>query len=178
MVEAKWDLYRLDFCADLTTVQAPVFTLGYMLEAAVVDGARFLGLASRIALTRVELDYVNTGTWPEMNDLDAYMGKLFERAWDFVADAPSDDLRLGSELLSRQFSAMSAFHFAKLDMPETLITGLQQECDDWQTQYYTALVSYGKMLKPSLTADVLLFEMPQSLPIVADLRPKVRSEAA
>lgn len=178
MVEAKCSLYRIDFCTDLTAVQAPIFNIGFMLEAAVHGGARFLGLASRRSLTRVELDRVNLQTWPELAELDSYMGRLFEDAWDRVSETTADDTTLGSVALASSYSSMTALTFGLLDMPETLVQSLQGECDDWQKLFYGALCDYGKLLKPTLSADVLPFAHPASLAPASDARPKVRSEAA
>ena len=179
MVETNCALYRIDFCSDLTAVQAPIFNLGFMLEAAVENGARFLGLSSRRMLTRVELDCVNAHTWPELQNLDDYMGELFDRSWTLVENAPLGDLKLGSDEIGNKFSQLSALSFVRLDVAAELVSTLQGETSEWQKAFFGAVVDYGKLLKPALTAEVLLFELPQSEPVyVEGQRPEVRSKAA
>ena len=178
MVEARTSLYRLDFCADLTAAQAPVYQIGYLLEAAVSDGTRFLGLVSRRLLTAKELDLVDLKTWPELDDIDSFMDRLFNRAWDFVEHQASDDLCLGSEVLSKGFSSNSALTFGLFDVASELFDSLSGDTDAWQGKYYQALVDYGKYLKPSLTSDILAFPCRDVAPKGADPRPELRLKAA
>lgn len=178
MVEARTSLYRLDFCADLTAAQAPVYQIGYLLEAAISDGARFLGLVSRRSLTRLELDTVDLMTWPELEDIDAFMDRLFNRAWDFVEHPASDDLCLGSELLSKNHSSNSALTFGKLDVAPDLSVSLLGDTDAWQEKYYQAMVDFGKLLKPTLTGEILAFAPKDAAVSGFDQRPELRLKAA
>jgi hypothetical protein len=179
MDEAKIALYRLNFCADLTAVQAPTIALGYMLETA-VDGARFLGLASRVNLTPLERDRVNFETWPEMENLDEYMGSLFEQAWGFVDAASNHGQALGSNTLALSFSSMSALHFASQPVSEELRSMLTTgEEDDWQAKLYNQVLSYRLLLAPTLKAEVIHFPSANvSTESNANFRPKIRAEAA
>ena len=178
MVEVSVTLYQLDFCADLTAAQAPVFNLGYMLEAALDDGARFLGLASRKALTRCELDCVNAETWPELADLDGYMGRLFDRAWAIADAALPGELHLGADELAAHYSAMSALSFCRKPVPAELIKSVREaEDQDWHSEFSKAVFGYGKLLEPTLTAQVLPFQHVPRVDAVKP-RPEYRVKAA
>jgi hypothetical protein len=65
----------------MTRVDAPVIPLGYMLEAAWPEKARWLGLIGRMQLTPLELDRVNTTTWPELRNPFGMLADLFEKGW-------------------------------------------------------------------------------------------------
>jgi hypothetical protein len=180
MAEAKIALYRLDFCTDLTAVQAPTIALGYMLETAVSGGARFLGLASRVSLTPLERDLVNVETWPEILNLDNYMGELFERAWEFVEGTSNQGQILGSSSLAQNFSSMSALCFASQNVSKELSSMLETETEDeWQTKLYNEVLSYRLLLVPTIKAPIIPLRSAQVTgQNIASLRPKIRAEAA
>jgi hypothetical protein len=73
---------RISFLTDMTRADAPVIPLGYMLEAAWPEKARWLGLVGRMRLTPLELDRVNKTTWPELHNPFATLADLFEKGWD------------------------------------------------------------------------------------------------
>ncbi|SEI85406.1 hypothetical protein SAMN05518849_1011118 [Sphingobium sp. AP50] len=176
MTDSKRALYRLDYRTDLTSIEAPTINLGYMLEAAVENGFRFLGLASRKALTPLEMDLVNLHTWPEMADLDGFMDTLFARAWDHVCEAEPDDLRLGCESIAFNHSAMSALHFASLEPIQ--MDDMKGDVDALHRHLYDELLRLGGKLKPVLTAPVISLpkrRMPVPNPDISF--PKYRAEA-
>jgi hypothetical protein len=72
---------RISFYTDMTRADAPVLPLGYMLEAAWPDKARWLGLIGRTRLTPLELDRVNETTWPELRAPFGMLADLFEAGW-------------------------------------------------------------------------------------------------
>jgi hypothetical protein len=156
-------LYRLDFRLDLTSAVVPTINLGYMLETALEDGFRFLGLVSRKSLTPLELDQVDQFTWPELASLDAYMEKVFQHAWEHVCGAEIGDGRLGSEHVAQGFSTYTALHFAS-EAFDTLKIPITPDVDALQEKLYSSLIGLGKKLKPIFTAPVLEFPLPVTYP--------------
>jgi hypothetical protein len=75
-------LSRISFFTDMTRAEAPVLPLGFMLEAAWPDQARWLGLIGRTSLTRAELDCVNLTTWPELRAPFDLLDGLFDKGWE------------------------------------------------------------------------------------------------
>ncbi len=72
---------RISFFTDMTRADAPVIPLGFILEAAWPDQARWLGLIGRTRLTRPELDKINLTTWPDLCAPFALLDSLFEKGW-------------------------------------------------------------------------------------------------
>lgn len=175
MTDSKSALYRLDFRTDLTSTDAPIINLGFMIETALDGGFRFLGLVSRKGLTPCEGDLVNLATWPELRDVDAYMDQLFGTAWTHVCSADPEDLRLGSEHVARQYSDLSALHFVPKPVEE-LGLSFSGDINDVHKALYDALVGLGSQLRPAVSATVLPFAMPQTVPSAVEL-PKYRAEA-
>lgn len=154
MTDQMRALYRLEFRTDMTDAAAPVIHFGYMLEAAVAGGFRFLGLASRESLTRIEADRIDLATWHELADLDTYMEDLFERAWGQVSEAGPDDLRLACEHLAKGFSARSALRFVPLPTP-AIAAPAGADADTLHLELYQQLIHYRGELKPALVAPVI-----------------------
>lgn len=175
MTDSKSALYRLDFRTNLTSAAAPTINFGYMLETALDGGFRFLGLASRKSLSKLERDLINFRTWPELDNLDSYMGKLFERAWEHVCQAEPEDLRLGAEFVAREHTLQSAFCFVHQPVA-ALGLNLSGEVDQVHNSLYSSLVSLGHRLTPALTAPVLPM-MPLAVGPERAPSPKYRSEA-
>lgn len=147
MAESKLAIYRLRFATDLTSAKAPIIDLGYMLESA-LDGSRFLGLVSRKSLTSEELERIDTKTWPQLRDLDAYMEALFRQAWDHVCGADAEDCRLGSEIVARERSLYSAMSFELLPA-EQLGVRLGGAIDEVHSALFTKLHEFAKQLQPA-----------------------------
>ncbi len=80
-VPALGRLSRISFFTDMTRADAPVIPLGYMLEAAWPDRARWLGLVGRTRLTPLELDRINLTTWPDLHAPFRLLADLFEQGW-------------------------------------------------------------------------------------------------
>jgi hypothetical protein len=72
---------RISFFTDMTRADAPVIPLGFILEAAWPDQARWLGLIGRTRLTPLELDKINLITWPDLRAPFALLDNLFEKGW-------------------------------------------------------------------------------------------------
>jgi hypothetical protein len=72
---------RISFLTDMTRADASVLPLGFMLEAAWPDQARWLGLIGRTRLTPLELDRVNLTTWPDLRAPFNMLDKLFDQGW-------------------------------------------------------------------------------------------------
>jgi hypothetical protein len=72
---------RISFFTDMTRADAPVIPIGFMLEAAWPEQARWLGLIGRTRLTPLELDRVNSTTWPELHAPFDMLDKLFDHGW-------------------------------------------------------------------------------------------------
>jgi hypothetical protein len=148
MAELTVAIYRLRFATDLTSAKAPTIDLGYMLESA-LDGSRFLGLVSRKALTADELRRVDTKTWPQLQELDAYMEELFRQAWDHVCEAQAEDCHLGSEFVARNRSLYSALSFELLPI-EPFGLRLGGTVDEVHSSLYAKLHELAKQLQPAL----------------------------
>lgn len=73
---------RIEFQTDLTRGNAPLIPLGFLLEAAWIDQARWLGLIGRTTLIRPERDLINFATWPELEKPFVLLERLFDRGWD------------------------------------------------------------------------------------------------
>jgi hypothetical protein len=73
---------RISFFTDMTRADAPVIPLGFMLEAAWPEKARWLGLVGRTRLTPLELDRINATTWPELQAPFGKLAELFEQGWE------------------------------------------------------------------------------------------------
>ena len=73
---------RISFSTDMTRADAPMIPLGYMFEGVWPKKARWLGLIGRLRLTPVELEMINTATWPEMKSPFHVLMELFMKGWD------------------------------------------------------------------------------------------------
>ena len=101
-------LWRVEYRTELTRAAAPVVPLAYVLDAAWANGVRWLGMLFRKRLTTAELDLVALGTWPELRDLEKFMGGLFDEAWSSSSKAEI----IGSRTLAPKYSMHSALQFA------------------------------------------------------------------
>jgi hypothetical protein len=72
---------RIAFVTDMTRGDAPVIPLGFMLEAAWPDKARWLGLISRTRLTPLELDAINLTSWPQLESPYGLLNSFFDKGW-------------------------------------------------------------------------------------------------
>lgn len=72
---------RISFFTDMTRADAPVIPLGFILEAAWPNQARWLGLIGRTRLTPLELDRINLTTWPDLRAPFGLLDSLFEKGW-------------------------------------------------------------------------------------------------
>jgi hypothetical protein len=78
-VTALAHISRISFATDMTKGGSPEIPLGYMLEAAWLDQARWLGLIGRTRLTTQELKRVNLHTWPELEKPFSLLSRLFDQ---------------------------------------------------------------------------------------------------
>jgi len=156
-------LWRIGYKTNLTRAHDPVLPLGYMLEAHWSDGVRWLGMLFRKRLTPLEIERVDTETWPEMNTLHSLMYGLFERAWDSEVSGTVEPPLLGSNAVAMNFTGRSSLHFAGDDPSITLNN------DDPKQSFadlYTGLLRLHGALSPQLVAEVHKLPQPKkSTPI-------------
>ena len=72
---------RISFLTDARSGRAPTLPLGFMLEAAWPDEARWLGIIGRVSLLPEELGTINLATWPELRTPFSLLDKMFEAGW-------------------------------------------------------------------------------------------------
>ena len=73
---------RISFFTDMTRADAPVIPLGYMVEAAWPEQARWLGMIGRTRLTPFELEHVSLATWPDLRAPFGMLTTLFDHGWE------------------------------------------------------------------------------------------------
>lgn len=174
MLRHNSGLWRIEFRSDLTRSAAETFRVGFMLEAHWDNGDRWLGMLFRKRLTAVELDHVDVGTWPELEQLETYMTGLFDEAWSAVSEiTPEGDVpRLGSGILAKKFPVQSALHFASETSAVDLDTADPEKSFK---DLYVRILGLRSELTPLLTAPVVPF--PARLPARVPQRPDVEHVA-
>ncbi len=156
MLKPSDALWRVEFRTDLMRAGAPTLPLGYMLEAHWHDGVRWLGMLFRRKLTALELDQVETATWPELVDLESFMSGLFERSWDASEDG-NNEPPLGSAIIAREYSIRSALQFAPVT--NTAVINHEDAVGSFPS-LYSHLPNFRQELKPSLVAEIVPFRIP------------------
>lgn len=73
---------RISFQTDMTRGDAPVISLGFILEAAWDKRARWMGLIGRTRLNDFELTQVNLKTWPDLRTPFTLLDGMFEKGWE------------------------------------------------------------------------------------------------
>lgn len=79
---SKARIARISFITDMTKPGALEIPLGYMLEAAWPDRARWLGLIGRTKLTGPEISAVNLLTWPQLERPFSLLDEMFDQGWE------------------------------------------------------------------------------------------------
>ena len=72
---------RIAFVTDMTRGDAPVIPLGYMVEGAWLDRARWLGLIGRTRLTPLEPNTVDLTSWAQLESPYDLLNSFFDRGW-------------------------------------------------------------------------------------------------
>ena len=106
MQKTMTHLWRIELDTDLPKAGATMLPLGLMIEAEWKNRARGLGMLFRRGLTRLELDRVNSDTWPEMGALEPFMRGLFSDAWTSAG---------GATALAARFPVRSSLRFLSFD---------------------------------------------------------------
>jgi len=143
----------------MTRADAPVIPLGFMLEAAWPDQARWLGLIGRTRLTPLELDAVNTATWPELRAPFDMLDKLFDGGWNSAWGSAANSIQ-------QQWSR-SSFSIDNGDFP---LTNMSAETAEAWTGTCDVLCTHLHMLHVQL-APVLIAQ-PTPLPPKPPTAPK------
>jgi hypothetical protein len=146
-------LWRIEFRTDLTRASAPVLPLGYLLDAHwdADDQVRWLGLLFRRRLNPLEIDLVNTATWPELQKLEPFMKVIFEKAWAETGD----NGELGSAKLAFSYPHTSALQFVG---EEQAILGLSEDPIESFPHLYLTLLNLRSRLTPTIKAPVVPIE--------------------
>jgi hypothetical protein len=152
-------LWRIEYRSDLSRAQGPVLPIGYVLEARWNDlEARWnsdvcwLGMLFRTRLTPIELGHVDLETWPEMQELEPFMNRLFEEVWDQEGGVDNGVLRLGSPVVGSKYSMQSSLQFVSAD-PSVALN--DEDAEQSFPALYTRLLGLHGSLAPTLSAPVV-----------------------
>ncbi|QDF38260.1 hypothetical protein FJN17_12155 [Bradyrhizobium symbiodeficiens] len=149
-------LWRIDYRADLTRSNSLVVPVGFVLEARWSNDVRWLGMLFRKRLTDFELAAVNVETWPEMQNLEGFLNKVFDDAWAAEEPLGGDAPALGSSAIALNYSAQSSLQFLADD------PAVKLDNDDAEQSFadlYKRLLSLHDRLTPAALAPVV--ELPK-----------------
>lgn len=150
MLKHSLGLWRIEYLTDLTKARSPVVPVGLLLEAHWENGVRWQSLLFRKRLTAIELEVVDLETWPELGNLEPYMKKMFDRAWQSDVEG-GDTPKLGSAALAASFTMHGNLQFVtdKVDVP------LDDDTDASFKRLYSWHLGLHDTLNPQLVAPVV-----------------------